>query len=329
MNNNNETDNVIVKLTKDLRSAVSTMSRTEARFLVDSYYQMQDNRIRADGQVRSMKEKPDERHAVLDWLSENSKTLENQVKSALDAYSRSHPMGVWAREVKGIGPVLSAGLLAHIDITQAPTVGHIWRFAGLDPTSQWIGRDNARKLVAELKDEGGDIMELIAKAASKTNRKLDNLMKQVSQDEDGQPCPPTLKLLESALAKRPWNAGLKVLTWKIGESFVKISGFEDGYYGHVYLKRKEYEAAKNLAGEYKGQAEKGAARVGKGTEAYKAYSIGMLPPGHLHARAKRYAVKLFLAHWHQVAYEKHYGKPAPLPYPIAILGHAHKIEPFN
>jgi hypothetical protein len=46
-------------------------------------------------------------------------------------------MGIWAREICGIGPVISSGLLANIDITKAPTVGHIWRFAGLDPTSKW------------------------------------------------------------------------------------------------------------------------------------------------------------------------------------------------
>ena len=43
----------------------------------------------------------------------------------------------WARSIYGIWPVLAAGLLAHIDIEQAPTVGHIWSFAGLDPTKKW------------------------------------------------------------------------------------------------------------------------------------------------------------------------------------------------
>jgi hypothetical protein len=54
-----------------------------------------------------------------------------------------------------------------------------------------------------------------------------------------------------------------------------------------------------------------------------------LPPAHIHARAKRYAVKLFLAHYQQVAYELHFGKKPPNPYPIEILGHAHMIDPPN
>ena len=52
---------------------------------------------------------------------------------------------------------------------------------------------------------------------------------------------------------------------------------------------------------------------------------GKLPDGRLHLRAQRYAVKLFLAHWHEVAYRNRYDKAPPLPYPIAHLGHAHVI----
>ena len=56
---------------------------------------------------------------------------------ALDAYSGGPLAGRWARSIVGIGPIIAAGLLAHIDIKQAPTVGHVWRFAGLDPTLKW------------------------------------------------------------------------------------------------------------------------------------------------------------------------------------------------
>ena len=53
-------------------------------------------------------------------------------------------------------------------------------------------------------------------------------------------------------------------------------------------------------------------KIGKTTEAYAAYSAGRLPPGHLHARAKRWAVKLF-------------GVPAPKPYVLSQLEHGHEI----
>lgn len=257
----------IERLKRDIKEASIHMTPDEARFLVDAYYMMQEDRKRAHNQERSLSESQ-EPNLVIQWLAEQSRLLENQIKRALDAYSASQPIGVWSREITGIGPVIAAGLMAHIDITRAPTVGHIWRYAGLDPTSKW------------------------------------------SKGE-----------------KRPWNAELKTLCWKIGESFVKVSGREDAFYGQVYLQRKEQEVRRNEALEFADQASKKLEdfKIGKDTDAYKAYIQGKLPPAHIHARAKRYAVKLFLSHWHEVAYVDRYGQQPPLPYPIAHQAHAHKI----
>jgi hypothetical protein len=200
--------------------------------------------------------------------NKQNETLETRIRLLMDHYSRNQPIGVWSRSICGIGPVIAGGLIAHIDITKAPTVGHIWRYAGLDPTSHWNKGE-----------------------------------------------------------KRPWNAGLKVLCWKIGQSFVKVSNNTRDVYGKVYRHRKEYESAKNLAGDYADQARAKLEKfkIGKDTEAFQHYSAGRLPPAHIQARAERYAVKLFLSHWHEKAYEFHFGKKPPLPYPIAILGHAHHV----
>jgi hypothetical protein len=126
----------IRRLTRDLRNAAYSLSEEEARFLVDAYYQMQRDRIRAAHQLRTLTES-EEPHDVMGWLAGEREGLEGQVRRALDAYSGAQPAGVWARSITGIGPVICAGLLANIDIKEAPTVGHIWRFAGLDPTTRW------------------------------------------------------------------------------------------------------------------------------------------------------------------------------------------------
>src|SRR5258708_8365225 len=55
----------------------------------------------------------------------------------------------------------------------------------------------------------------------------------------------------------------------------------------------------------------------------------MLRPAHIHARARRYAVRMFLSHLHQVWYEIEYGRPAPRPYAVEHLGHVHVIKPPN
>ena len=261
----------VQRLSRDLRFTMVALSDQEARFLVDTYYQMQDARIRHEGQIRSMYDTR-EPHSVLTWFAQQFGTLERQLRRALDRYSFDHPDGDWLREQIGIGPVIAAGFLAHIDIQKAPTAGHIWSYAGLDPTMEW-GK--------------------------------------------GQ--------------KRPYNAELKVICWKAGESFVKFHNHPDCIYGHLWRERKDLEIRKNEAGELADQAAHQLAtkNYDRTTEAYKWYSQGKLPPAHIHARARRYAVKIFISHLHVQIYERVYRRPAPVPYPIAFLGHAHYIAPLQ
>jgi hypothetical protein len=315
------------RLSRDMANAAKTLSGKEARYLVDAYYTMQQYRIAAAGQIRSMNE-TEEPHEVLRWFFTQDETLENQIKRALDMWTDGAHMGRWAKSICGIGPVISAGLLAHIDITKCPTVGHIWRIAGLDPTSKWLGRDKAGTLVKECCATSRPTTEELCSIANLVSRKLDRLVSQAG-DKDGLI---TRKSLSSALAKRPWNAGLKTLcAFKLGESFVKVQNNENDVYGKVFVARKKLEQERNEAGAFAEQAKAAlsAKNYDKTTEAYKAYVEGKLPPAHIHARARRYAVKLFLAHYHAEAYRKHYGQEPPLPYPIAVLGHAHMIPGPN
>jgi hypothetical protein len=68
-------------------------------------------------------------------------------------------------------------------------------------------------------------------------------------------------------------------------------------------------------------------RFDKKTEAYKHLNAGKLPPGQIDARARRYAVKLFLSHLQQVWWKMETGTDAPKPYVITQLGHGHLIDP--
>lgn len=313
----------ILRPTRDVVQAAKTLGPDEVRFIVDAYYQMQEYRKASGNQIRSLDQGADEggskAHATLDWLFTQLETMENQIKRALDAYTNGHIMGSWMREIYGIGPVISAGLLAHINIEKAPTVGHIWRYAGLDPTVSWLSTEKVTEWVRE---HGLDVEA----AARYFGRNAENLRRSASQNKEGEPIEMTAKSLVAAIARRPWNAQLKTLCWKIGQSFMKFSNVEECWYGcSVYKGRKAFEIARNDEGGNAPAAALGAARVGKATEAYKYYSIGMLPPAQIDARARRYAVKLFLSHLHGEWYERHFGKPAPLPYPIAHLGHVHFI----
>lgn len=140
----------ITKLTKDLRSASQTMTPDEARFLVDYYYIIQEDRKRTGNQIRALEEEPHEPHEVITWINANVTTIERNIKSALDVYSSTTEAGRWAKSVHGIGPVISSGLLAHIDITKTPSVSALWSFAGLNPTAVW-GKGQKRPWNAKLK----------------------------------------------------------------------------------------------------------------------------------------------------------------------------------
>lgn len=273
----NQTAAALQKLTKDIKLAASTLSKREARYLVDLYYQLQDARIRSAAQVRAIAQGADEgsTHETLSFFFDQFESLESQIKRALGEYARSHRPGRWMQSICGIGDVISAGLLAHIDIEKAPHVGHIWKFAGI-----------------------------ASPAVDKWNK--------------GE--------------KRPWNADLKTLAvFKLGESFVKVQNREADFYGKLFAERKALYTAKNEAGDFADEAARVLEnrKIGKATDAYKAYSEGRLPKAHIHARARRYAVKMFLSHLHEVMYEDRYGQKPAKPWIIDIGGHADYISVPN
>jgi len=265
--NHNE---VLQLLSRDLVSAAKTLTPKEARYLVDAYYMIQDNRKIANSQVLALSGS-EEPHDLIKWLRDQNAVLENQIKRTLDSWTDTLPSAVWAKSITGIGPVISAGLAAHIDIAKAPTVGHIWRYAGL-LWDKW---------------------------------------------EKGE--------------KRPWNASLKVLCWKIGESFVKFSGNKNDFYGKLYLQRKTQEERYNNEMKFSAQAEEKLKNfnIGKDKKAYEIYKSGLLPPGHIHARAKRWTVKLFLSHYKEVSWWLAYNEAPPKPFTISIMGHGDYIPPPN
>lgn len=291
-------------VTAALRQQGGGITDNEARFLVDLFYTMQDQRVRCNNQVKGLDRDADkagnkpEPHTALDWTLTQFKTLEQQIERLLTIYTQSHDMAWFFDQTVGIGPILSAGLLAHIDIKKAPTAGHIWNFAGLNPDIKWEKK-----------------------------------------------------------SKRPWNADLKKICWKIGDSFVKQSSHPRDFYGKLYRERKAYEWERNLSGAMSQQATQylGAKKYGKDTDAFAWYmghcdpelaraaleagkaptadackddiGIPMLPPAQIDMRARRYAVKMFLSHLQQRWWEQAFNTAPPKPFAIGQLGHAHYIEP--
>jgi hypothetical protein len=353
------------KLSKDQLAAAANLHEAEVRFLVDAYYSaFQKPRIRFNNQIKAIERaRTGEPHTVLTWLKKGSTLMEDQIKAALLGYAKSKDMGQWLMSITGIGPVIASGLLAHVDWTK-PTAGHVWRFAGLDPSCTWLGREKAEALVKAEATE--NFAELVERCCAKVHRKSANYYNSVRAQGEK----PTRTNLTAWLAKRPWNTSLKVVTWKSGESFIKLQNHKHDMYGQHFVARKAREVANNDLGSYVDQAEVKKALVGKATDAWPwyagCYPAGttrrymaladlhekdrllaeraqllkdvkvkpgsgqqMLPPLHINARARRYAVKLFISHAHFVGHWLTTGNLAPSPYPIEHCGHVHVIPPPN
>lgn len=327
----------VSKLNKDIVKA-SALNKKEARFTVDLYYQLQDCRIRNQAQLRSLVQGADDGPAqpeILRFFFEQFETLEEQMKKALLNYSKRSQVGNWLLSVCGIGAVISAGLLANIDIYRAPYAGHIWSFAGLTRKT-WHGREKAKALIGELKGAHDNALDGLRDYLLVTGKSVQSLVytitagAQVLNQEAAwaylQENPDMLdwEFLQKQAERRPWSAKFKSLcAYIIGESFVKTQSLKSGFYGSLYAAKKVEYMTRNERGDFADYAaeELRNKKYSSTTDAYKAYSHGVFPPAHIHAMARRWTVRLFLAHLHQVMWEDQFNKPAPLPYIIEVGGH--------
>ena len=254
-------------LSKDVRALAVKFDSNSVRELVSIYYRIQDDRIALAAQAREL-QKTGSPHELVEYLSDQLGYMETSLKKPLENFAQSYEVGRWALSQYGIGPIITAGLISHIDITKAPTAGSIWRYAGIDPTAKW---------------------------------------------EKGE--------------KRPWNAELKTLTWKIGQSFMKFSNKDQCFYGKLYRQDKERRIQLNESGAY---AERSkdilASKNWRKNKSSDTLREGMLPAAQIDAQARRFAAKIFLSHFHAVWFETHFNKKAPTPYTIAHLDHVHEIQ---
>ncbi len=290
------------RLSRDLALAAKTLSNAEARFLVNKFYHEQDQRIASHAQIREMT-KTDTPHAVLDFFSQQHEIMEQQMQRALDKYTQNHEMGAWMREVFGIGPIISAGLLAHLDIHKAQTAGAFWRYAGVDPTVTW-NKGEKRPWNAELK-------VIVWKATQSfvmfsKNEKCyygfkvyrERKAKEWDKNLNGE-------YVDQALAKTEY-CGKTTDAWK--------------WYNGCYNPKQVYDlrVADNMT---QATLAKIALPAGQGTP--------MLPPAHIEARACRFTGKVFLFDIFDAWWRKAGKGEPPIPYFIAHLDHVHVMRPPN
>lgn len=326
-------------LGKDLKKEIKSVknaSRQEIRCLVDNFYQIQDKRIALQGQIRAIRQESDDLETeafadILEWQLKTQLIQEKGLKDALNCICQTNEVGRWLMSIKGIGPTLAAGILAYFDVTGIEYATHFMSYAGLNDNNRpWLGKEKTEKIVNEVLDGSKTITDdHLVEIANRTQWSVTYLTNACSKyDEDGNLKSRSKSDLIKAASKIPYNKDLKVLMFKIGESFVKVAN-RDSLYGKLILERKAYENEKNEKGEYADQAAAilASKNIGKDTDAYKAYSKGKLPKAHIQRRAVRWATKIFVSHvfeeMYRVANNK---KPAPY-YILTKDKHRDYIEP--
>src|SRR5690606_37559893 len=112
----------VARLDRAARLTARNLTREGARSLVDMYYRWQEHRIALNNQVRAqlqgvdLAEEPDSTGVIEHFATEVTK-LEKQMVGTLGEWAMARPEGEWAQSQISIGPVLSASLSAHSDIT--------------------------------------------------------------------------------------------------------------------------------------------------------------------------------------------------------------------
>ena len=309
------------KLKSEIRE-ISNPSRDEIRMLINLFYQMQANRIALSNQIRSIKqENPDggkeSQIDVLDNFMKNMAIMELNAQDTLEIICQSTEVGRWLRQIKGIGPVLAAGCLAYLDVTGKEYASQFISYAGLNDNNRpFIGRVGAERIAKEVFTGDSITDEDVARFANATKWDIKYLTEKAFDQEKQKWS--KAELIKAA-AKIPYNKELKVLCWKIGQSFNWQCNNTESVYGTLFSQRRALEIERNERGDYAEQAAEilRTKNISKSTTAYKEYSQGRLPKAHINARAQRWAVKIFLSHLFECAYRIKYNKVPPRYYALA------------
>ncbi len=292
--------------------------------LVNVYYDIQKVRIIAGNRFKA---------AVRDgWMSEEEAKVEykrvedsleryeKEIKKDIGAFAFGHPIWeLWLSRVRGVAEIISGGLLANIgDIAKFDTVSKLWAYAGLHVVKsesstgkRWFPTEEEAKAWAEpfverAREKSQAQGKTFTKSQAETVRS--RTLKGICWGDEVETELMAAKRRRGQVANR--NSTLKTLCWKIGDSFNKISG----PYQRILNKFKEQDRKKHPEPVKTDKKD----RDGKAIRKYS--------DGHIHERAKRRTVKLFLSHlW--LVWRESEGLPTREPYVKEYMGHSNITDP--
>lgn len=308
------------KPTDDLRLVAAEMDKREALLTYRYYRNLQRMEHRHKLQLSQLHLKNDS-SILTQELARTIRQLKNQVGNALDIYADQHLTSRWVRDVGHFKGPIATGFHTLINIEKAPTASSLWRFAGLDPSTVWIwDNDAAWEVIEDIQEDFPypDDTAVVEKLAKRINVPYETLLKRVHNNRTGEI---TWESLQKAIKWRPYSSELRYLCFLASLSFQNNIHQIDWAYTQLFRRRRDYEMKLNEAGAYADQAANCLKRHNWNPDGtpYWYYSRGFLPYMHIKRRARRWVVKVFLAHYHQVAYYERYSKLPPKPYILEVL----------
>jgi len=267
------------------------------RNLVDIFYDFQGQRIQTQLRIGAAKREHslDEDQLSIYGITtifENAQTFEKDIEKLIKEQLKNHAIyNQYLIKITGLGPMLAAALIAYTDdIKEFYSPSSLWQYCGY----------------------GGNTFCPYCKKPTFINKKYKS-GKVAKMLQPFETCPMCDNKTEFIIQKRTagyasnWNPKYRSLVWKVGKSFVMQQSKRSGY-------RRIYDHFK--------KAEKR-----KHPKIVKKDNRQFYTPGHLHDRAMRKTVKVFLVHFWQT-WRRQEGLPASEPYTQKLLNHS-TIEAFT
>jgi hypothetical protein len=119
---------------EDAKDAAKVLKEREAQFLCGMYLKFQKERVGIQQRTKTL---PDEPNRALTFILEEFSAREENMKILMDVYTDKHPIAYEMKKIKGIGPVIAAGYVAHVDMSRVNYFGQVLSYGGYSPSVVW------------------------------------------------------------------------------------------------------------------------------------------------------------------------------------------------
>lgn len=273
----------------------------------------------------------------------DQKMAEENTLNILASLISKTKIGQWLNAINGIGPSMSARLIAHFDPERGKHPSSFIHYCGYnDQNTPRYDDSQVREIVNYVCGKSTDITDdMIMKISSMTGRSyrfLDRFSR-VVDEETGEVGPRTRKKLESSLKLLTYNRDAKTLMFLITDQFVRRSGPKapidprtgkpKSLYGNYFREKWAELKLKNEQGGFAAYAAELLQRYNyTEKKTLEKLRSGRLSDKHIMMMARRKAGSLFLHHLHTAMMLDMYpGRQVEAPWILTYGGHTDYIAP--